>query len=152
LENKQYVQDLQREGSRARLNDDIAFRDAAARATMGNNLEIMNKTIDNNTLFSQNERDFKRKLAQVSIADAYQMFNNEVAAGKQQAMWSGLANVAKAGIGAYGTFSSSKDTGPTNKSANEGLVGKSDSTFAPKQQSSGTNTDVTPSRGKPVYG
>lgn len=104
LENQKYVQDLQREGSRARLNDELAFREATARATMGNNMEIMNKSIDNNTFLKANDRDFKRKVAQIDIGSAYQMFNNEIAAGKQQAMWSGLGSLAKAGVNAASDY------------------------------------------------
>jgi len=110
LQNKKYVDDLQREGQLARLNDDAAFREAALRSAMGNKMEIVNKTIDNNTILSANDREFKKKVAQIDIATAYNMFNADMAAGKQQAMWGGIGSLAKAGIAAYGAYSSQPST------------------------------------------
>jgi hypothetical protein len=109
LQNKQYVDQLNREGSLARLNDEAEFRKAALQATMGNKQQIINKTIDDNIILSGNDREFKRKVAQIDIGSAYAMFNADMAAGKQQAMWQGIGAVAKAGLGAYDTYTESQE-------------------------------------------
>lgn len=129
LQNKQYVDNLQREGQLARLNDDAAFRQAALQSTMGQKLEILNKTIDNNTLISANDREFKRKVAQIDVSQAYAMFNADMAAGKDQAMWGGIGNLAKAGISAYGA-GTSKSTAPASTEGDYSTVGGTDGDYS----------------------
>jgi hypothetical protein len=113
LQDKQYVDNLQREGQLARLSDDNAFREAALRSTMGDKMQIINKSIDNNAVFNDNSREFSRKVATIDIDSAYQMFNADMAAQKQQALYSGGGALLKAGIGAYGTFGGGTTSNPT---------------------------------------
>jgi hypothetical protein len=115
LQDKQYIDNLQREGQLARLNDETAFREAALRSTMGDKMQIINKTIDNNAIFNDNSRDFSRKVAAIDIDSAYQMFNADMAAAKQQALWTGAGAVTKAGLGAADKFSGGETKSPAQK-------------------------------------
>lgn len=104
LQTREYTDNLAREGAAARLNDDLAFKEATLRANMGNDMETMNKTIDNNTILNANDRDFEKKLGQMKITDAFSVFAATSKAANEKAMWGSIGEISKAGIGAAGSY------------------------------------------------
>lgn len=134
LQNKKYVDQLNREASTARLNDELEFKKAALQASMGDKQQIVNKTIDNSVLLSANDREFKKKVAQIDIGSAYALLNAELTSGKERDKWSGLSGLAKAGIAAYGTY------GDTPAETPDTTVKGSQSSAATQNQTSANQT------------
>jgi hypothetical protein len=108
LQNKQYIDTLQREGELARLTDDGQFRRQAMQSALMGKAEILGKGKDTEAVLNSSDRDFQKQLAQMGVDDAWAIFKQDAAAAKQQAMWSGIGELGKAGIAAYGTATAPK--------------------------------------------
>lgn len=113
LQNQNYVQDLQREGARARLDNDVGFKQAIADQSLNiNNQELLQKQLGNKSILSASDREFKQAMAQMGVDTAYDMFTNEAKAQKERAIYSSIASLAGASMGAganYADNSSKQD-------------------------------------------
>lgn len=108
LENKKYVDDLQRKGQEARLNDDQGFREALTQSELSNAQIILGTKLKNNSILSATDRDYSRVLAQMGIDDAYKMFRDDQKAARESALYTGIGALATAGIGAAATAADKK--------------------------------------------
>ena len=104
LNNQKYVDNLQREGSRARLNDDIQFREQVAKSVLQDNKSLLEKQLGNRSILSASDREFSIAMARMGVQDAWQMFRNESNAQQSAAQWSTGASLINTGLGAYGTY------------------------------------------------
>lgn len=102
LSDKQYTDNLQREGQKSRLDDEITFKEELLRTQLGDQQEIMEKNLGNKGILEANDREFQKSLAQMGIDDAWSMFRAQQRADQQKAMWTGIGSIATAGIGAAG--------------------------------------------------
>lgn len=104
LSNQKYVDNLQREGSRARLNDDLQFREQLARSVMADNKSLLEKQLGNKSILAANDREFSIAMAKMGVQDAWSMFQNEGKAQQQAAQWTTGASVLTSGLASYGTY------------------------------------------------
>lgn len=109
LQNKKYVDDLQREGQIARLDNDIAFKEELQNTMYGDSRELLEKKLGNQSILDASDRDFKKATARMSVDDAYEVFKSDAKAQKNRAMWEGIAGIGSAGIGAAGTYSDKQE-------------------------------------------
>lgn len=125
LQTREYTDNLAREGAAARLDTDLAFKEAVLRNSMGTDMQNMNKAIDNNAVLTANDRDFARKVAQINVRDAMGIFAATAKGENDKAMWGAVGEGTKAGISAYGTYASSKadTTAPVASTGGQSVKG-----------------------------
>lgn len=117
LQNAQYMDSLQREGSRARLDDSNKFNEALADSLLGANKELFQEQLGNKSILQASDRDFKKAMAEIDVNAAYDMFKNDMAASKQRAVYGAVGGLATAAIGAAGKadlFGSSGSATPSS--------------------------------------
>lgn len=102
LQNKQYTDQLQREGNMRRLSDQNQFNQQLSQTILGDQQSLLEKQLGNKSVLDASDRDFKQAMAKMDVGAAYDMFKTEQAAAKQRAMWSGIGSVVTTGVGAYG--------------------------------------------------
>lgn len=110
FQNKQYIDNLQRAGQEARLQDDISFSQQLAKTTFGNTQDLLKRQLGNREILDVSDREFSRAVGEMNVADAWKTFRDTAKAENERAMWTGLGNLAQAGIGAYGTYASGAST------------------------------------------
>lgn len=104
LQDKQYVDNLQREGQKRRLDNSLQFNEALTQSIFDDNQKLLEKNLDGQSVLNANDREFRKALAQMGADDAYSMFREQQKAAQQQQMWQSLGALTTAGIGAYGTI------------------------------------------------
>lgn len=104
LSNQQYIDNLQREGARARLNDSLQFSEQLARSTLSANKDLLEKQLGNKSILATNDREFAKKLSEMGISNAWQMFNNEMKAEKERAQIGAIGSVLIAGVSAASKY------------------------------------------------
>lgn len=107
LQDKKYVDNLQREGGKRRLDNSLEFNQALTQSIFDDNQDILQKNMDGQSILNANDREFRKSLAQMGADDAYGMFREQQKAAQQQQMWQSLGALTTAGIGAYGTYANS---------------------------------------------
>lgn len=100
LQNQQYVDDLNREGSKSRLDDQLQFQQAMQSEAFDNNKELQSKVFADQDIASMSDRDFKKRLEQMGIDDAWNMFNTNQKTAADRAKFTAIGSLASAGIGA----------------------------------------------------
>lgn len=111
FQNKQYLDQLQREGQRARLNNQLQFNEALAGDAFGANKELLEKQLGNQSVLRADDRAWKKAAAQMDVNMAYDMFRDDMSAAKERNRYAGIGALATAGVGAYGTLSEDKKDG-----------------------------------------
>lgn len=109
LQNTQYVDNLQREGATARIDNTNGFNEQYEKAIFDNNAEVLTKNLNNKSILSANDNDFRRALAQMSASDAYSVYQAQAKADKDQALYKALGAMGEAGAGAYGNYADKQD-------------------------------------------
>lgn len=103
LSTQSYVDNLQREGARSRLNNEQDFRKEIAAASFGDNQELLEKKLGGQSVLDASDRQFKEAMGRMDISTAYDMFKNDMRADKERQNWAGAGALGQAGIGAYGS-------------------------------------------------
>ena len=109
LQNRQYTDELQRTGRSNRLDNQADFNNELETSLISSNLGIKKDFLNNQSILAQSDRDFANKVSMIDINQAWNIFNQDRAASKNQQQYADTAGIAKAGIGAYGTYSDSQD-------------------------------------------
>lgn len=109
LSNQKYVDNLQREGNRARLNDDVQFREQLARSVLQDNKNLLERQLNNKSILSANDREFSIAMAKMGVNDAWQLFRNEAKAQQGAAQWTTGASVLTSGLAGYGSYQESQE-------------------------------------------
>lgn len=109
LQNDKYLNELQNEGQKARLNNDINFKEQLARTTFDNTQDIFEQRLRDKSILDANDKEYSNVVAQMGIDDAYAMFRAQAESQRQAEYYSNLGNLATTSIGAYGTYSDYSD-------------------------------------------
>ncbi len=109
LENKEYIDNLQREGQMARLDSDVGFKEALAEASYGDSRQLLETKLGNKSIIDTNDREFSKLLGQLDADTSYEIFKSDAKAQKNKAMWEGIAGIGQGGIGAYGSYQDKQD-------------------------------------------
>lgn len=104
LSNQKYVDELQREGSRMRLNDENSFAQEIARVGYGDNQKLLEKNLNNKSILKASDREFQMSMANLGLDASYQMFQNSAAGKAQAAQYTAAGSAITSGIGAYNTY------------------------------------------------
>ena len=103
LADAKYVDDLRREGEKARLQENIAFGEQLQRSILENNQALLNMQLKNKSLLSASDRDFQKELAKMGAADAINAAKENMRAESERAVIGGLAGLVPVAAGAYST-------------------------------------------------
>lgn len=124
LQDRKYLDELQREGTRKRLDNKIAFEEELARSVMGSSTDILKKYLGDQSALAMSDRQFQRLTSQMSLDDALSMARGNQQAAQQAGMWSAAGGLAGAGINAYSTKQAGGfDEDYTNYKADNGKLG-----------------------------
>lgn len=104
LSNQQYIDTLQREGDRARLTDSLQFSEQLTKAIMADNKQLLEKQLGNKSILAASDREFAKRMSEMGIQNAWQMFNNDMKAQQERALFTGIGGLVTSGIGAYGQY------------------------------------------------
>lgn len=113
LQNRQYVDNLQREGSRARLDNELQFKEQLARSVFDDNQNLLTKNMKNKSILNANDREFAQAMARMGASDAYAMFRSEMKGSKEAAKYGALSSLITTGIGAAANYKSSPTASDT---------------------------------------
>lgn len=114
---QKYLDQLEMEGQRKRLDNDLNFKEEMQKSIMGSNDELLKKSLGNTNIMAANDRDYAKALSAMDINAALEMARNEAKDAKAAAMISGVGGLATAGIAAAGTKWSSGPAAPAPANA-----------------------------------
>lgn len=109
LQNKQYIDTLQREGQKSRLLDDAGFQEAYYTSVFDNKSQLMQIGRTNKTIYNQSDREFQKSLGDMDINYARALFSQQIAGEQQRALYGSIGSGVSAGVGAYGSAAESSD-------------------------------------------
>lgn len=102
LQDRQYVDNLQREGARARLEDSISFNEALKRSILEDNLSLTQQFYKDKAALDLSDREWSKYLATIDIDSAMQMMRDDARFATEQATIQGLGSLISTGIGIGG--------------------------------------------------
>lgn len=109
LGNAQYIDTLQREGARQRLDDSQSFQEALTKANFGDAQEQLQQKMGDQSILAANDRTYKQAMAKMDANLAYQIFGQDMSAEQQKQLYSSMGGLAQSGIGAYGKYADKQD-------------------------------------------
>lgn len=115
LQNAQYIDKLQMAGDKARLDDANSFKEEMAKTTFGDNTDVLTKQLGDKSILDANNNEFKTAMGNMSVDQANTILDNELASAKKQGLYTGLGNLATAGVGAYGAYEKNQDQTDTGE-------------------------------------
>lgn len=98
LSNQQYVDTLQREGKRARLDNALAFKEALQRQVYRDEEDLLANNLDFRKLLAADQRTFENELGQINIDQALAIASAESREANDKAKWSGINDITQGGI------------------------------------------------------
>lgn len=98
LGNTQYIDQLQNEGRRARLDNSISFNENLQRSIFAEEMDLFSNSLDFRNYMYADARDAQKQLAELDIEFAMQVAMADNKAANSQMMWSGVGNVLGAGM------------------------------------------------------
>lgn len=107
MKNEKYVNQLQQEGEKARLNSDIGFKTSLMNNAMGNAVATLGDKLSYQTLFNASDRKFKEQLAAMDINQAAAILAANINQANQQAIFNGVDKMVEGGAKYYASNSSS---------------------------------------------
>ena len=112
LSNSKYLDNLNREARKNRLDNELKFKEALQRSIFDEELGMFQDNLDFRRMMNADERQFNDLLSQINIDFAMDMAKQDSAQANQEMMWRGISGVVGAGAEAYGKglFSSSGNT------------------------------------------
>lgn len=106
LQDARYVDNLRREGERARLQEDISFTEQLQKSVLEDNMALQKLRIKNQSLLDVNEREFEKAMAKMGYSEAIAAARDNLKADSQRAIISGGAGIVSTGIEAAGKYKS----------------------------------------------
>ncbi|MCF1193253.1 hypothetical protein LRR18_16810, partial [Mangrovimonas sp. AS39] len=86
LQDKQYIDQLQMEGEKARLNTNLGFKEAAFRSQLEDNMTLFRNDQMFKKFVNSSEREFRDQLSKMDINYAMQVASNAQQAANQQSI------------------------------------------------------------------
>ena len=104
LQDQQYVDNLRREGERARLDENISFAEQLQKSIFENNAALLKMQLKNKSLLAADDREFNKSLARMGYDDAIRAARENIKADQQSALIGGIASMVPVGAQAYGDY------------------------------------------------
>lgn len=111
LGDKDYIERLQSEGARTRLDNQEQFNQALAESIMRENLDIFNKGLVDRQAREASDREYQKELARMNASDILAQYRAAARQGATQAQIGAVAETAKTGAAAYGQYSKESKAG-----------------------------------------
>jgi hypothetical protein len=108
LSNQQYIDNLQREGNKARLNDQSQFLEQLNKSIFEDNKLLLEKQLGDKSIISANDREFKIAMERMGNQMAWNIFQNELKAEQERQTATAVGGLVTAGVGAYGQYASNQ--------------------------------------------
>lgn len=105
FENTKYVDDLQREGQKNRIDSKEGFEEALANAVFGDSRELLEKQLNGKSLLNADQRDFNVAVSRMDLNAAYAMFHKDLKTQKDRALYTGIGDLVGAGTSIAGNMS-----------------------------------------------
>lgn len=102
LGNQKYIDNLQQEGARSRLDNQLTFNEELAKTIFNEESDLFNSDLQFRGMINADGRQFADEMSNIDIDFALRMAEAENAAANQRAMWQGIGSLISGGIGAYG--------------------------------------------------
>lgn len=118
MQNKEYVDNLQREGNKARLDNHLTFQEALQKDIFGESERLIKSQMKNDNLLKENDRIFQRELTHMGVDQMFDQYYYEKDQAKKRQWSEALGSMIGAGAGAASSSSSSSST-QDNTSARE---------------------------------
>lgn len=106
LSDASYIDNLRREGERARLQEDISFAEKLQQSIFENNQALLKMQLKNQSLLNVSDREFNRAMADLDVNAAISAAQSNIRADSERAMIGGAASLIPA---AAGVWSSQKE-------------------------------------------
>lgn len=103
LSDKQYMDMLESEGQKRRLDSDLAFKEELQKSILGSNSDLLKQSLGNKSVLAANDREFQQAIASMDINAALQMAANEAHDAQTAAKIGAAGSLANAGVSAYGS-------------------------------------------------
>jgi predicted glycoside hydrolase/deacetylase ChbG (UPF0249 family) len=103
LQDDKYVNNLKMEGSKRRLNNMKAFKEAAMESQFSNQINLLNDDFTFKSMLRADDREFKVKMEQMGYQQALDMIESEIQGNKDAMLYRGIGSAIETGIQAYGT-------------------------------------------------
>lgn len=136
LEDKKYLDTLELQGAKQRLDNAASFREAMEVASFGDSLETLRQTLGYDSILAASDRQFKDSLAKIDLNAAISMAEQNAAATKQMNTLKSSGELAKAGISGYGDYKSGEYDSDYQDAKADGTYSGSYSSYQ-KQQGGG---------------
>lgn len=98
LNSEKYIQKLEIEGRKARLDNEISFRESVQRTIFDEELKLLDESLRFKSLIRATERDFREKTAEVDINFALQIAEAEAAGNNTAMRYQAISGIATASI------------------------------------------------------
>ncbi len=98
LQDARYIDNLRREGERARLEEDITFTEQLQKSILEDNMALQKIKIKNQSLLDVNDREFNKVLASMGANEAIRMARDNLRADVQRAQIGGAASMTSVAI------------------------------------------------------
>ena len=118
LQNKQYINQLQSEGEKVRLDDLLEFKSQMAQDILKDQENLMVDKVAFDRVISANDREFSQELANMDIDYAMSMADNSIKQEQARQVASGIGSLVQGGTQAYSAFSSKSKTDNSSGAAN----------------------------------
>lgn len=122
LQNSQYIDSLQKEGARSRLDDENSFNEELAKTTFGDNRELLEKSLGNKSILDASDNEFSVAMGQMTQQNAYDIFRNDMKAEKERGMMGAIGGLVTSAVGAAASGGGSKTpaaSSPAGSSASD---------------------------------
>lgn len=140
MNDKQYLDQLEMEGTRQRLDNDLNFKEELQKSIMGSNDELLKQSLGNRDIMAAGDREFAEAMGAMDINAALQMASNEARDAKAAATIGAAGGLATAAVGAYGQYkpgTSTTSTAPANAGTTQAHGGPGSSDVAGSSWKSG---------------
>lgn len=98
LQDKQYIDNLQRMGEMNRLNDGLQFREEMTKTIFADNNSLLSDNLARDAARAQSARDWNQYLAKNNLAYIIDMDKRQTRAANEAAKWSAGSQIVGAGI------------------------------------------------------
>lgn len=125
LGNEEYINKLQTEGAKARLDSKASFDDALNRTVFADETSMLNNNLQFRSMMGADQRQFNQDLSTIDLDFSLQMAQAENKAASSQMMWSGIGTAAGSLAGStkvrnYASSTYDAMTAPGDTDASEG--------------------------------
>ena len=130
LESEQYVNQIQLEGDRLRLDDDLSFKTQLAKEQWSSDIALFQDKVKMREMIDADNRVFLEEVSKIDINSALELAESEAKQANTEAQMEALGNIASSAVqygASSGWFSSTPDTvtalsTPKEEAAQQSLI------------------------------